>query len=243
MEDFRGRFMRSCVLGLLLVGNSAQAEEPRPNDARPPQGVVALNSSATVEVAKDWMHVTLSATREGPDATTVQRGLKDALDAALAQARRVLKPNGQVEMRTGAFALRPRYGSKGAMTGWSGTTELVVEGRDMATIADLAGRISSMTVARTDFSISREASDKIEAEVATQAIARFRANAAAYAKAFGYGSFAVREVAVSTQPVETPMPRAYAAKAGAAEAYSDALPMEAGKGAVTVMVNGTVQMK
>ena len=52
--------------------------------APPPQGVVRLSSSASVEVTKDLLTIAFGTTREGADAAAVQVQLKQALDAALA---------------------------------------------------------------------------------------------------------------------------------------------------------------
>ena len=57
-----------------------------------PTGVVALTATASVEVTRDLMAVTLTATREGSDAHAVQAALKQALDGALAEAKSVAKP-------------------------------------------------------------------------------------------------------------------------------------------------------
>ena len=55
----------------------------------PPEGVLGLNASASVEVAKDVLVVTFSTTREGSEANAVQAQLKQALDAALDEAKKV----------------------------------------------------------------------------------------------------------------------------------------------------------
>ena len=68
-----------------------------------PTGVVALTATASVEVTRDLMAVTLSATREGTDAAAVQSALKQALDAALLEARGVARA-GQIDVRTGVAA-------------------------------------------------------------------------------------------------------------------------------------------
>ena len=207
-----------------------------------PDGVVSLNSSATVQVPNDWITVQFSTSKEGADANAVQAALKEALGTALAQARQVAKPDGHVEVQGGGFSLQPRFNTKGIVNGWSGTTSLTVQGRDMGTIADLAGRVQSMTVGSLDYSVSREAREKVEGELAAQAIARFRAKAADYAKAFGYATFTIRDANVNIDNGQ-PTPRPFRAKIAQASSMSEALPVEAGSGSVTANVNGSVQLK
>jgi len=208
----------------------------------PPRDRLSLSASASAEVARDLLGVTFSTTREGSDAAGVQTALKQALDTALAEARKAAKP-GQVDVQTGGFSLTPRYEPKtGKITGWQGSAELQVEGRDTAAIAQLAGRISTLSIARVGYSLSREAREKAEGEISGQAIARYRAKAADYARQFGYGGYVVGEVNVSSSDESAPRPMMMkAARAGFSSA-DEALPTEAGKAVVTVNVNGTVQL-
>ena len=208
----------------------------------PVQNVVTLSASATLEVPKDTLSIALSTTREGTDANAVQAQLKQALEAALAEARKAAKP-GQVEVQTGNFSLYPRYAPKGGLSGWQGSAELVIEGKDMSGIGALTGRITTMSVARVSQGVSRELREKVESDLAAQAIARYRAKAADYAKQFGYSGYVIREVNVSgTEPpgfVPMPMVRA---KAMASVASDEALPVEAGKAQLAVNVSGSVQL-
>jgi len=223
---------------LAFAGTAALADS-----LPPPQGVVSLTSSATVEVTKDLLTISLATTKEGQDAASVQSQLKQALDAALAEAKKSVKP-GQLDVQTGNFSLQPRYTNKGVINGWLGTAELVVEGRDMQAIGQLTGRITTLTISGVSYNISRELREKTEGEVAAQAIARYRAKAADYAKQFGYAGYAVREVNVQSNDVGPIRPMATFSRAKAMSPASDeALAVEPGKGSVTVTVNGTVQMK
>ena len=222
------------------LANLARAE------TSPPQGVLGLTANASVEVVKDVLAITFSTSREGNDANAVQAQLKQALDAALAEAKKAARP-GQVEVQTGNFSLYPRYVNASStksptISGWQGSAELIVEGRDMAAIGQLTGRITTMTIARVAYRLSRDANQRVEADIAAEAIAAFRAKAASYAKLFGYGGYAVREVTVATsepQPGPVPMMRMQASAAPSSEALS----VEPGKALVTATVNGTVQMK
>jgi predicted secreted protein len=227
---------RSAALLLALVAPLAWSA-----DAPPPQGVVNLSSSASLEVVRDLLSITFNTTREGADAAAVQSQLKQALDAALAEAKKVARP-GQIEVQTGNFSISPRYTSKGATNGWQGSAELIVEGRDMQGIGQLSGRITTLTISRVGYALSRELRERSEGEVAAQAINRYRAKAAEYARQFGYAGYTIREVNVSGNE-QQPMPRAVAMSArAAAPAYDEALPVEPGKGVVMVNVSGTVQM-
>jgi predicted secreted protein len=232
------------TLGAVALTSSAIAQGVAP----PPVNVVSLSASATVELARDWLTVVFSTTREAADAATVQSQLKQALDAALAEARKGAKP-GQLELQTGAFSLNPRYappkpgsGLGASISGWQGSTELIVEGRDTQAIAQLTSRITTLAIARVGFSLSREARERVEADVAAQAIARFRARAEAVSKQFGMGGHVIREVSVlAGDPgpgMVQPMLRAQASRAMADES----LPVEAGKAQVTATVSGSIQM-
>jgi predicted secreted protein len=205
-----------------------------------PEGQLQISASASREVAQDVITIVMSTTHDGAAAQAVQAALRQALDAALREARRSIRP-GEVEVRTGNFTLFPRHGGKGEMVGWRGSAELVIEGRDIAAIAQLSGRIETLTVARVGYSLSREQREQVEAEVAAAAIARSRARAADYARQFGYGGYLIREVQVSSADAPPPVPM-LRARTMALEAAEAPLPVEAGKATVTVSVSGTVQM-
>jgi len=226
------------MMTALLFAATAQAADV------PPQHRLNLSASASVEVTRDVLGVSFSATKEGNDAAAVQSALKQVLDAALAEARKIAKP-GAVEVQTGNFSLYPRYTTKGntsVINGWQGTAELLVEGKDAAAIAQLTGRITSMTIASVGYSLSKEQREKVEGDVVAQAIGRYKARAADYARQFGYSGYVIGEVNVGTAEggSDRPMPM-MRMKAMAASA-DEGLPVEAGKATVSVTVQGTVQM-
>lgn len=204
-----------------------------------PQNVVHLSASATMEVQKDLLTLVFSTSRDGPDASQVQAQLKQALEAALAEARKAARP-GELEVRTGNFSIHPRYNVKGP-AGWGGSAELVVEGKDMVAVSQLAGRIQSMTIQRSSFGLSRARREQVDAELTAQAVANFKTRASELAKNFGFAGWALREVTVQGVDLPPPvMPRM--AMAAAAPAGDGALPIEAGKASVSASVNGSVQL-
>jgi len=232
---------------LLLAGAAHAQANPVTVWQSAPQNVINLSAEASREVPQDLIAITLAATREGADAAAMQGQLRQVLDAALAEARKAARP-GAVEVRTGGFNLSPRYATKPGtapvISGWQGRAELVIEGSDTAAISALAGRLSSLTVARVGYGLSREARDRVEAEVAAQAIGRFKDRAEAHARQFGFASYSLREVSVnggeSGGPAPAPMYRMAAAPMAAMA--DQAQPVEPGKTTVTVSVSGSIQL-
>ena len=208
----------------------------------PPQNVVQLSASGSVEVQQDLLSISMNTTKEAPDAGTVQNQLKVALDAALAEAKKSAQP-GQLDLRTGNFSLYPRYARDGKINGWQGTAEMVLEGRDFGRISTAAGKVQTLTMGNVVFSLSREQRTKVEGEAQGIAIDRFKARAGEIAKSFGFGGYTLREVSINANDQGfVPRPRMMTMESKAAS--SDApVPVEAGKSTVLVTVSGSVQLK
>jgi predicted secreted protein len=229
------RVLAALVLASMAMGLAAQTLPP-------PQNVLQLQATGTVEVQQDLRMMTRTTTKEGTEPAAVQAQLKAALDAALTEARHNAQA-GQLDVRTGNFALYPRHNRDGRIGGWTGTAELVLEGRDLARISQTAGRIQTMTLGGVSFGLSREQRAKVEGEAQATAIERFKARAAELARGFGFSGYTLREVAVNTnEPGFVPRMRMAAQEARVAAADA-AVPVEPGRSTVTVTVSGSVQLR
>lgn len=229
------------LIAVCAALTSATAVFGQNSGSVPPHNVLQLSASAAIEVQQDLLSVTLTTTKDAPDAATVQAQLKAALDAALAEARRNAQAD-QFEVRTGSFSLAPRYTRDGKINGWQGSAEMLLEGRDFPRITQTAGRISTLTIGGVGFGLSREQRAKVEAEAQTMAIENFKHKATELARGFGFSGYTLREVAVNASQGNPIRPRMMAveAKSFAADAP---LPVEPGKTAVVVNVSGSVQLK
>lgn len=206
------------------------------------QNVVQLSASGSVESPQDLLSIALTTTRDGSDANAVQSQLKTALDTALTEAKKAAQP-GQLDARTGSFSLYPRYGRDGKPTGWQGTAELILEGRDFARISSTAGKIQTLTVSNVSFGLSRTQRAVVEREAQALAIQSFKGRATEIAQAFGFAGYTLREVSVNANDAGyTPRPRLMAMEAKSAVADAP-VPVEAGKTLVVVNVSGSVQLK
>lgn len=228
----------------LLVALAALCATPPPLRAQvmpAPENVVHLSASASDEVPLDTLRIVFGTRREGPEAAPVQAQLAQALEAALAEARKAVRP-GAVEVRTGNFSLAPRYVPKGGTSGWVGSAELIVEGRDSEAIAALAGRLQTMSITATGWSLSGVQQEKTEEAMAAQAIAEFRAKADRTARLFGFTGWLLREVTVGADGPPPGMPRMALSARAAGAAMEAALPVEAGQASVGVTVQGSIQL-
>lgn len=226
-----------CAVG---VWGCAQAQVAAPTQRV--TNVVNLSATAVEQVTQDWLTLVLTVTREAPEASTVQRELQKILEPALAQARREASP-GEVEVRTGRFQVSPRYGRDGRITGWQGTAELVLAGRNVGKVATLAGRLNGLVVGQAGYSLSRELREQREAALAAAAIQKFRARAQAVATEFGFRSYALGEISLNAGEATERPPTVYAMRAKTAMAdEAAAVPTEPGQGELSASVQGSVQL-
>jgi predicted secreted protein len=235
--------VRTCWVWVLwaMLGSVAQGQEAQGVRSLPVQNTVHLSAQGAVEVQQDWLHMVMTTTRDGGDALAVQTQLKQALDAALAEAKKAAAP-GQLELRTGSFSLYPRYGRDGKINGWQGSTELVLEGRDFARIGATAGKVQTLTLGQVSLRLSRERQTQAEAQARDQAVTRFKSQAQEVARSFGFAGYTLGDVAITSGgdgEVAPPRAMLMMAKSGAADAP---VPVEAGRSTVQVTVAGTIQL-
>lgn len=237
MPTISRRLRRSLSLSVLaLAAGTTHAEAPR-------QNALSFSVSATEEVTQDLLVVTLQATREGSQASEVQASLKQVMEAALTEARKAAQGQPGIEVRTGSFSVQPRYTNAGRISGWQGTAQLMLEGTDTTRISQTAGKLTQLNIVNMQYGLSRGLRERHEAALTNDAIQRFRSRAGAMASAFGFKGYTLGEVSVSsTEPGFEPRPYMMAARAKTMEAADAALPVEPGKGRLSVSVNGQVYL-
>ena len=244
-----GRVRTLGMAAVLAAGVFCASAQAQPGDKSAPEvnNLVNLSANGFLEVQQDWLTLRMTAERDGNEAAAVQSQLRTAIDSAMATARASAAPEQKLQVSNGAFGVYPRYDKNGKINGWHGSADLVMEGRDFARIAATAGKVQTMTVASMAFSLSREAQQKLESDVQALAIERFKTRAAEVAKGFGFTSFRLREIAVtSADQGESFEPRQRTAMMSMAKAPTgSAVPetLEPGMSKVNVSVSGTVQLQ
>jgi predicted secreted protein len=233
------RLRRNACVAALTLG----AFMPTLHAAEVRENQVSFAATATVEVPLDTLSVTLQAQREGADAASVQNQLKQVLDQSLAEARRQALPDA-MEVSTGSFHLNPRYGRDGKPSGWSGSAELLLQGRDVARVAATAGKLGGMAIVATGYSLSRQLREKEESALAAQAIQKFRSRASEVARLFGFNGYTLGEVNVQTLDTDGGGRPPMLAMRAMAKPMADGapLPTEGGKGSMSVTVQGSITL-
>jgi len=232
-------------MALAMPSGSALAQSQSPtlpsSTQAAPHQVLHLSASAQTEVAQDWLVMTLSVQKEGLQASAVQKQLNAVLSAALAVATPLAKP-GDLRVSTGDMSVSPRYGREGKVNGWSGSAQLVLQGRDADQIATLATRLQDMVVSQVDWLLSPEQKSAAESRIQAEAVARFKGKAQALTQQFGFAAYMLREVRVSAQEAGEGglMPRMAMAQMDAAPAP---MPTQAGKSRVVVNVSGSIVLR
>ena len=204
-----------------------------------------LSASATMQVLHDWLVIRLAVQKEGADAALVQRQLKTTLAAALTQAQSEAKPM-SMEVSTGQLNVSPRYNREGKTSGWVGTAELMVQGRDLDRITATAGRLNGLSVSQVEWQISPELLAQSEASVQGQAVAQWRAKASALTQQLGLTRYTISDVTLSTQGNgQSISPRAIpmVMMDPGPDARSAPLPLQAGQSQVTVVVSGHILLQ
>jgi len=232
------RWILVCAtLAMLVFASPGHAE------AEASRNVVRFATTATQELTQDLLTITLQANKDGVVAADVQAGLKQLLESALADARKSAQANA-MEVRTGYFSVQPRYNSAGRVNGWQGSAQLILEGTDIARITQTSGRLNQLNVVSVSYGLSRGLREQYESALTTQAIHRFKTRASQIAADFGLKGYDLGDVSVSsTEPGFEPRPylmKAMSVRAGAADAP---LPVEPGKGVLSVTVSGQVVLK
>lgn len=204
-----------------------------------PLPTVNLSTQAQLEVDNDWLTIHLSATVQAADAAAVQNQLKQITAQALAELRK--RGSANWSFKTSDFNVFPRYSNNGKVVGWQGQSRLVLEGSDWVAVTQHAAAVPGFVVEGSRQSLSSAKREQFEAQVRDQAIRQYQAKAQAIAVSFGYKQYRLKDIQVNSDSGVVMMA---AMKMGRAAESADApVPVEVGKGQVTVNVTGTVALE
>ena len=227
----------AAVLSFGLLAASALAQ---PMQAPPFFNVVSLEASASVDVPADTLTATLFTEEQGPDPGQLAARVNARIEEALAKA----KSEPKVESRSGNYQTTPVYDRGNQITGWRIRADVILESRDFKAIGALVGQLQpTLKLWSLTFSLSRRAREAAEASLTNDALARFQEKARAIAKTLGFPGHSLGQITIRTEGPVQPVPMFRTAAVGMAEGMPPPpgpVPVEPGKGSVTVFVSGSV---
>ena len=220
------------ALALGLVCGGVTAEEQALTYDR-----ISLSASAQTEVANDRMSAVLYLQREGQDAVPLAAEVNQAIEWAVAEAKRVTG----VDVHTLDYRTQPVYG-KQILTGWRVRQSIRLTSADSGVLSALIGRLQQrLAVADIAYELSSDRRQQVENGLVEEAIGRFSERARLVAGALGRSDYRLVSLDVSTGgPAPRPVFR------GAVMAMAEAAPapaLEPGTETVLVQVSGTIELQ
>jgi predicted secreted protein len=201
---------------------------------------LSLDAQARAAVPNDELLVVIAVERDAPQPGPANDAVLRALEAALAEARRV----DGVKARLGPVSTQPLV-RDGRPQGWRVRGEAVLESTRVAELAQLAGRLGErLQLAAVQYRLSAERRQAEEKRLVAEAAKAFRARAAEAARAFGFADYELKSLALHAGgggPV--PRPMAMSVGRGGAEVAAAPLPADAGESEVVVGVSGSVELR
>lgn len=244
MQVFRITGIAAAMAALLLAAAPAAAERPRGEhrERREQPATLNLQAAASSQVVQDTAIITLSHELEAADQAEVAARLTEQLNKTLEQAG---KPE-NIRVRNGAWRVWPSTDRDGRITAWRGRAEVVLESRDVAAAAALAGRLAPlMAISSVSFDLSPQARAAEEQRLLQEAATAFRQRADDAVKAFGFGGYRIRSLSLSGEGLTVTPQAEGMMMMRAAAASADAAPprLEPGEATVSLTVYGEVALQ
>jgi predicted secreted protein len=233
MESSRRAGLLAAAAALLMAGGPATvAADEGPGEAG---RRVSFQVEAAREVESDWFRARVGVTVEDADAGRAAEQVNQAMQWALAQAKRVEA----VRARSGGYATQPVY-QEGRIRRWRASHELEIESGDAEALSTLLGTLQQKLALRSfEVSVSEARRQEVEEELVREALAAFRKRAAVVQESLGAGGYAIDTLAIATQGrAPIPVMRASALKRAPTQPA-----LEGGTTRIAVSVQATIALE
>lgn len=209
-------------------------------------GATAAQADTTVELSAEASRTApndlarASVFTEASGTTPGEPGKQ--VNAKLAEALRLAKSYGAVQVQSGGTQTYPTYGKNGKVEGWRVRSELQLESADPAAMSELLGKLQGANLGLGALSFVPSPSTRAKAEDAAteEAIAAFKERAKRISATLGQ-PYKIKQLSVSSHN-RMPGPMFRMAAPMAADVASAPMPVEAGQSQVTVTVSGQIEL-
>jgi len=198
--------------------------------------LVDLAASASRPAPNDQVQASLFAEASGGSTGE----LAQKVNALIAEGLRTAKAYPGIKAKSGGTHTYPLYGKTGRIDSWRMRSEILLESRDTAAMAELIGKLqANLGVGNVTFLPAPDTQKKVEDETLVDALAAFNARAKLVAGTLGK-AWKVKQMSVNT---DSARPQPYARmKVALMAAEAAPMPMEGGESNVTVQVSGQIEL-
>ena len=223
----------SAGLCAVLLTQSALADQPE-------HRIINLQAEATRSVANDEMQATLYTELNEKDAAT----LADKINRIVNQAMSTAKSYPKVEIKTGGQNTYPVYNDKQQLVNWRGRAEVILNSKDFKQTSDLIAKLQeNMQLGNVNFDVSDEQRNQVESELYIEASKAFQQRAKLLLAPWGASNYELVNLQLNAS-ANRPMPINAAARgASFKSANVESQSVEAGNSDITVVANGSIQLK
>lgn len=199
---------------------------------------VSLSSEISQTIANDEMRAILSKTAQA----TTAKSLANTLNGTLNQAMNIAKKYPDVKVTTGQQTSYPHHNKDGKITGFTGTTSIILESQNFGQASELLGELQTiMTMDDLSFQVSEKNKQAHQKQLMHAAITQFKQDAKDVAIAFGAKDYKLVNATLDRQNHHYPMLKSAAMSEMATDA-SFSPKMAAGDSTLRYQVSGTIEL-
>lgn len=199
--------------------------------------IVELSAEASRPATNDQIRAVVYAEANAATPGEVAQRVNQDIGAAL----HLIKSQPAIAVKSGNQQTYPVYGNSRKIEGWRMRSELILETRDSAAIAELLARLQQIRLALGNVSQSPAAATRqtVETAVTRDAIKAFESRAAVVAETLGK-SYRIKRLNIQQGGGMPPQPMLRASMAMAADAAP--VPLESGESLITTTVSGEIEL-
>ncbi len=219
--------------------SQAHTEKHRKNHMHKP-AQASLQASASTEVQQDTLTISVVAEVSSDS----QKDVSDSLAKITKQAMDIAKSSdNSVTVYSGNYRVWPVNDKKGQITGWRGSSEIMLKSQDFAKASKLAADMGpDMSIRSWSFSVSDESYNKAEQELLEQAAEAFKQRASDVAKAMGFDSYKLVNINLGGAGSNYKSPQMMRAAVAAADSSVVSVPAEGTTETVSLDISGTIYL-
>lgn len=221
----------------IYSGISAQAHNSPAADR---ERVIHIQAQASTLIANDELYATLYIEEQHALSADVARNLTNAMNAALAQAKRY----SAVTANTGSQSTYPMYYKNGKIRGWQGRAEIELHSKNFEQASELIADLQkTLKMGNLNFRVSEETRERTETTLMADASKNFQARARSLLSVWNASDYQLINLNLNTSGSYR-QPRAYAAKMEmSADANLPTQQFAGGESRITVTANGSIQLR